>query len=72
MRIQSIDTFKGLAILGVIVIHTEPFLAIQAIRVKSYWYYLGNALQQISSFAVPFFFVAAGYFFSQGAVKGGT
>ena len=47
----------------VIVIHTEPFLVGSS---KGDWYYLGNFLQQISSFAVPFFFVAAGYFFSKG------
>lgn len=69
MRTQSIDTLKGLAILAVVVIHTEPFLAIQAI--KNDWYYLGHSIQQITSFAVPFFFVAAGYFFSQGIKKEG-
>ena len=66
MRIQSIDTFKALAILAVVVIHTEPFLAIKAFREREYWYCVGNALQQVSSFAIPFFFIAAGYFFSQG------
>jgi surface polysaccharide O-acyltransferase-like enzyme len=69
MRTQSIDTFKGLAILAVVIIHTEPFLAIQAI--KNDWYYLGHSIQQISSFAVPFFFVVAGFFFSQGIRKEG-
>lgn len=71
MRIQSIDTFKGLAILAVVIIHTEPFLAVHAIKANWYWYYLGNSLQQISSFAVPFFFIAAGYFFSHGIQKKG-
>ena len=37
MRIQSIDTFKALAILAVVVIHTEPFLAIKAFREREYW-----------------------------------
>jgi len=55
---------KGIAILMVVVIHTEPFLAISS--TKADWYYLGHFLQQVSSFAVPFFFVAAGYFFSNG------
>lgn len=64
MRISSIDTFKGLAILAVIIIHTEPFLAIEVI--KKDWSYLGQSLQKICSFAVPFFFVTAGYFFFQG------
>jgi surface polysaccharide O-acyltransferase-like enzyme len=69
MRIQSIDTFKGLAILAVVVIHTEPFLAVQAI--KANWYYLGHSIQQISSFAIPYFFITAGYFFSKGIDKTG-
>lgn len=68
MRIQSIDTLKGVAILMVVVIHTEPLLAIPSVRAE--WYYLGHCLQQICSFAVPFFFVTAGYFFSRGIDKG--
>jgi surface polysaccharide O-acyltransferase-like enzyme len=70
MRIQSIDTFKGLAILAVVIIHTEPFFA--AGLIKNDWYYLGQSIQQISSFAVPFFFVAAGYFFSRGMKNEGA
>lgn len=69
MRIQSIDTFKGFAILAVVIIHTEPFLAIP--ELKGRWYYLGQIIQQASSFAVPFFFVAAGYFYSQGLARDG-
>ena len=69
MRIQSIDTLKGLAILSVVIIHTEPFLAIPQIKV--HWYYLGQILQQTSSFAVPFFFVSAGYFYSKGLTNDG-
>ena len=69
MRIQSIDTVKGLAIFAVVLIHTDPFLVIPSIAAD--WYYLGQALQELSSFAVPFFFVAAGYFFSKGISKEG-
>lgn len=67
MRIQSIDTFKGLAILAVVIIHTEPFLATP--ELKTHWYHLGQLVQQASSFAVPFFFIAAGYFYSRGLTK---
>ena len=68
MRISSIDTLKGIAIFMVVLIHTKPFLAIP--EVKQHWYYTGNIIQQLSSFAVPFFYVAAGYFFSKGLEKG--
>ncbi|QSA96746.1 acyltransferase [Methylococcus sp. EFPC2] len=67
MRIRSIDTLKGLAIIAVVIIHTEPFIATASM--KGDWYYLGQSLQQLSSFAVPFFFVAAGYFYSRGISK---
>jgi len=35
------------------------------------WYYLAHFIQQINSFAVPFFFIASGYFFSLGVDKHG-
>lgn len=35
------------------------------------WYYLGHVIQQINSFAVPFFFIASGYFFSRGVGRYG-
>jgi surface polysaccharide O-acyltransferase-like enzyme len=69
MRIQSIDFFKGLAILAIVVFHTKPFLAIPSM--KNDWHLLGQAIKQISSFGVPFFYVAAGYFFAQGIQKDG-
>lgn len=35
------------------------------------WYYLGHIIQQLNAFAVPFFFIASGYFFSLGVDKHG-
>lgn len=64
MRIPAIDTFKGLAILMVVFIHTKPFLIPREIRAD--WYIPGQSILLLCSFGVPFFFVAAGYFFSHG------
>jgi surface polysaccharide O-acyltransferase-like enzyme len=54
-RIASIDTLRVVAILAVISIHTNPF---QDINELTYW-----LIDQGARFAVPFFFVASGYFF---------
>ena len=63
MRIQSIDSFRVIAILAVISIHTQPF---------SDTHYFGEndkvlaaLFYQGTRFAVPFFFIAAGYFFGK-------
>jgi surface polysaccharide O-acyltransferase-like enzyme len=69
MRIRSIDFFKGLAILAVIMIHTRPFLTGQS--KNNDWDLLGQFIKQISSFGVPFFYVSAGYFFTLGIQKDG-
>lgn len=69
MRIPSIEILRIAAILGVICLHTNPFghhrfegnFALQG------FYHL---LMQVSRFAVPFFFVASGYFFGKSIKKG--
>lgn len=60
MRIQSIDAFRVIAILAVISIHSQPF---------SNTHYFGEideflrvGFNQGARFAVPFFFIATGYF----------
>lgn len=65
MRIPAVDAIKGLAIMAVVLIHTGPFFRVEP--TKTDWYMLGHAIQQMASFAVPFFFAAAGYFFGRGA-----
>lgn len=58
-RVTSIDAVKGVALIAVVAIHSEPFLHS---RPESFaWQLAGNAIQQLASFAVPFFFLAAGY-----------
>jgi len=60
-RIVSVDVFKLLAITAVIAIHTEPFRG-SASGESNLYQYLGVLINQLSRFAVPFFFVISGYF----------
>ncbi|QCS41700.1 acyltransferase [Natrinema versiforme] len=63
-RIHSVDAMRIVAIGFVVVIHTNPFEGVGTD---------GNAfnfaLETTARFAVPFFFVAAGYFFALGAAR---
>lgn len=59
-RIQSVDSIRLLAIICVIAIHTTPFSATEAQNAQ--YFTLGLLIDQISRFAVPFFFVVSGYF----------
>jgi len=58
-RIQSVDLMRLIAILGVIIIHTTPFDSSS----HDTFYYLKIISNQLSKFAVPFFFTISGYFF---------
>jgi len=66
MRIFSIDFCRLLAIVAVICIHTHPFMSVlfpdSAYRLPEY------ILTQSSRFAVPFFFIAAGFFLGRKAL----
>ncbi|XVH30503.1 acyltransferase [Haloferacaceae archaeon DSL9] len=59
-RIYSIDAVRILAMVFIVVIHTNPFEGVGA---------YGNALnfqiETTARFAVPFFFVTSGYFFAR-------
>ena len=61
-RIQSVDVIKFFAILSVIAIHTGPFR-----NMGDSQFYMGLAIfiNQLNRFAVPFFFVVSGYFWSK-------
>jgi surface polysaccharide O-acyltransferase-like enzyme len=59
-RIESVDIFRILAIISVIIIHTTPFAEI---RSSVLYNYISVMLNQGARFAVPFFFVIAGFFY---------
>jgi surface polysaccharide O-acyltransferase-like enzyme len=62
-RLEGVDTFRTLAILGVVCIHTGPFLKDGAI--PDSLADPGLIINQLSRFAVPYFFVIAGYFWGR-------
>lgn len=61
-RIASIDAFRSIAIMAVVVIHTQPFWAER--------FTLGEwpalIINQTARFAVPFFFIISGFFVAKG------
>lgn len=58
-RIHSIDAMRIIAIVFVVVIHTDPFQG-----VTQYGNMLNFGTKAVSRFAVPFFFITSGYFFA--------
>ena len=58
-RIDSIDTVRILAMVFVVIIHTDPLEGLGATANG-----FNFVLESTARFAVPFFFVAAGYFFA--------
>jgi surface polysaccharide O-acyltransferase-like enzyme len=63
-RIVGIDVIRILAILAVIFLHTKPFMSAHDYAGTPYGV-LRDLIVQFSRFAVPFFFLAAGYFLSR-------
>lgn len=59
-RISSIETVRVIAILSVLVIHTEAFKNMGT----SYASLLYPFLNNVARFAIPFFLIVAGYFYS--------
>ena len=66
MRISSIDFFRTIAIFAIIVLHTSPFKGSDNVFFESL--YIG--LNQAARFAVPYFFIVAGYFFGRKILSG--
>lgn len=62
MRIASIDTLRTIAIFMVICIHSHPFRNLNGSI--DFWF------NQLNRFAVPFFFIAASYFFTKKILAG--
>jgi surface polysaccharide O-acyltransferase-like enzyme len=61
-RIRSVDTFRVLAILAVIALHTARH---DGPRAVGYGWDLLTLLDQVERFAVPLFFIVSGYFWVQ-------
>ncbi len=64
MRINSIAAMRTLAILGIITIHAGPFtnFFFPELWAEPRYVWLSGLLNQLSRFAVPLFFLFAGYF----------
>ncbi len=62
-RIASIETFRVIAIFFVICIHANLFFSF--IDTSPYYKLLYYGIKNLSRFAVPFFFIVAGYFFAK-------
>jgi surface polysaccharide O-acyltransferase-like enzyme len=62
-RIQSVDVLRVVAIISVIAIHTAPFATAGAPVGEQFD--LATLLHLPTRFAVPFFFILSGYFWSQ-------
>lgn len=58
MRISSIDFFRAIAIFAVILLHTSPFHGSN----DTFFKLLDAVINQATRFAVPYFFIVAGYF----------
>lgn len=69
-RLQGVDVVRALAILAVIIIHTSPFECPSA-RIGGHLD-IATVVNQASRFAVPFFFVISGYFWSCKIAKGNS
>jgi len=59
-RISSLDFLKGLALFFVVLIHAKPFTGLEGI-----FHEFGIVLLNLARFAVPCFFLIAGYLFSK-------
>ena len=60
-RLVSLDACRVVAIFAVIVLHTMPFYGTRLLG--GFDGYIAAALNQGARFAVPFFFLASGFFF---------
>ncbi len=67
-RITSIDTLKVVAIFGVVYIHVGPFRGLA--RSVTDPAFAAGIINQCFRFGVPFFFLAAGFFFGRSVLKG--
>ena len=66
-RLLSLDACRVVAILAVIVLHTMPFYGTRLLG--GFDGYIAAVLNQGARFAVPFFFLASGFFFGRKYVE---
>ncbi|MGM0718830.1 MAG: TraX family protein, partial [Halobacteriota archaeon] len=64
-RIHSIDAMRIVAMVFVVLIHTDPFQGLSAAGTA-----ITFGIKTTGRFAVPFFFVASGYFFASKTAGG--
>lgn len=60
-RIEGVDTFRFLAVIAIVSLHTTPFEGSQ----NATYITLCTLINQGARFGVPFFFIASGYFFGR-------
>jgi surface polysaccharide O-acyltransferase-like enzyme len=65
-RIRSVDTFRVLAIIAVIGLHTAHH---DGVRAVGYGWDVQTLLDQFERFAVPLFFIVSGYFWAQPGIE---
>jgi surface polysaccharide O-acyltransferase-like enzyme len=69
-RIASFDTVKVLAALAVVLLHTDIFYYSGQAYSSRFFKELYFIIQTMCRFAVPYFFVASGYFFGKSVTNG--
>lgn len=62
-RLQSVDVLRVVAIISVIIIHTDPF-EVQSSPIGNELDF-ATVINQLARFSVPFFFILSGYFWAQ-------
>lgn len=67
-RVGSIDFFRSIAIIMITILHTGFMINLPDFG----WQFLGFTVNSLSRFAVPFFFLASGYFFHKSYEKTGN
>lgn len=70
VRIASVDTFRFFAVVAIIIIHTTAFDP-DISPYNQFYLYAYIISDQLSRFAVPFFFIIAGYFWGVKINQGG-
>ncbi len=64
--IYSIETFRIIAVFLVVYIHTGSFIEVSDLNSGHIYFFIAN---NIARFAVPFFFIATGFFTGKSLMK---